>query len=544
MVQIPQTTSSSANIGPVFKQEKDGTFKILKDKIFSMETLKAIGSLGGDTLKQAYADSQTDDGNFNNTFRTLAMGAAALIPYGGVAISPLIGLLWPVDNTRENNQLKKLMEKIAAQTHEQITNFDNEGLGGNVNDLKEKMREFEKLVNNNEVYYSNDHLTSKMNMQNKAVQLNGLFRTVIAKCQKPSYKNSELPIYITLVICHIHFMNFIKKHGKSLLHFDDKVLRDEFLDQEKQEKYTKEYINYLNSFAKPALKAADRAVHEGLPNLEAQRLSNPPTTTIGSSVHKKFTESINAIIKAASSNLEDVLNRTINNIEFKQAVNIKSEWTLDQNGRTFYYNLDGSIQTGWKEISTSFATRYETSLNRLMEHVSLKTLLPYAWYYFSTEKSDKFEKGEMYRDTKETINGKEYQFDIYGRCLNPNGGQITGWSHQGDAWYYFSSADGTKNWNGTTFKKGEMMTGWVRDNISKEYYYFTPEKAISYDKVKLAKGQMVTGWIEFPQGSKKWYFLDRDGSITGKKGQLVHNKDFTLDGKKYQSDGDGFVTNK
>ncbi|HDR7454437.1 TPA: hypothetical protein QCX53_004536 [Bacillus cereus] len=429
MVQIQQITSLSANNGPVFKQEKDGTFKILKDEIFSMETLKAIGSLGGDTLKQAYADSQTDGGNFNNIFRTLAMGAAALIPYGGIAISPLIGLLWPEDQTKANNQLRNLMLKIAEQTHEQIADFDKEGLGTEVKDLKEKMREFEELVNNNVVYYSNNHLTPKMYIQNKAVHLNGLFRTVIAKCQKPSCKNSGLPIYITLAISHIHFMNFIKKHGKSLLHFNDKVLHDEFLDKEKQEKYTKEYIDYLNSFANPALKAADRAVNEGLPIL---RFSDPPPTTIGSFVHEQFTESINAIIKEMSSNLEEVLNRTINNIAFKQAVNIKSEWTLDQNGRTFYYNLDGSIQTGWKEISTSFATRYETRLNRFMERVSLKTLLPYKWYYFSTEKNDKFEKGEMYRDTKETINGKEYQFDIYGRCLNPNGGQITGWSHQGD----------------------------------------------------------------------------------------------------------------
>ncbi|KXH80123.1 MULTISPECIES: insecticidal delta-endotoxin Cry8Ea1 family protein [Bacillus] len=544
MVQIPQTNSLSANIGPVFKQEEDGTFKILKYKIFSIETLKAVGSLGGDTLKQAYKDSQTDGGNFNNTFRTLAMGAAALIPYGGMAISPLIGLLWPEDNTHANNQLKALMDKIAAQTHEQITEYNYQKLSAEVNDLKEKMREFEKLVNHNEVYYINDRLTPRMNIQNKAVRLNDQFRTIIAKCQTPGHRDRELPIYMTLAISHIHFMNFISKNGKSLLNFDDTVLEKEFLDKGKQEKYTKEYIDYIYSFAKPALEHANQVVNEALPNMAFQRDSAPANVPIISALHDQLTESINNVIKGTSSNLEDVLNRTINNIAFKQAINLKSEWTLDQNGRTFYYNLDGSIQTGWKEISTSFATRHEISLNRFMENVSLKTLLPYTWYYFSTEKNNKFDKGEMYRDTKETINGKEYQFDIYGRCLNPDGGPITGWSQQGDGWYYFSSADGTKNWNGTTFKRGEMMTGWVRDNISKEYYFFTPEKAISYDKVKLEKGQMVTGWIEFPHGSKKWYFLDMDGSITGKKGQLVHNKDFTVDGKKYQSDGDGFVTNK
>ncbi|HDR7455434.1 TPA: hypothetical protein QCX53_005620 [Bacillus cereus] len=170
------------------------------------------------------------------------MGAAALIPYGGIALSPLIGLLWPEDQTQANNQLKELMLKIAEQTHEQIKDYDLHVLRGAVKDLKNKMKEFENLVNNSAAYYSNDHLTSKQNVQNKAVNLNDLFRTVITKdCQKGNFKNSELPIYMTVAISHMQFMKFIKQHGKSLLHFDDKVLHHEFLS--KQEAFNKEYIN-------------------------------------------------------------------------------------------------------------------------------------------------------------------------------------------------------------------------------------------------------------------------------------------------------------
>lgn len=535
---IQQARSASTTDEPVIKKEKDGSFTVLKDKIFSKKTLKAIGSLGGPTLKQAYADSQVDGGNFKNTFRTLAMGSAALIPYGGVVISPLIGLLWAEDQTAINNQLKELMNKIANQTHGQIAEFDKEGLGTELHDLKEKLEEFENLVNNKSSYYSNDQLTPKMNIQNKAIKLNDLFRTVIAHCQKPSYKDSELPMYIILSTAHMNFMNFIKEHGKSLLHFDDKVLHDEFLAANKQKKYTEEYVGYATSFAKKDLDSASTLVNKDIPWYLYQKLPN--ADALGTVIIKKL---MRLSIQNMSTSLEETLNKSINNIAFKQAAGIKSEWTLDQNGRTLYYNLNGQMQTGWKEISTSFATKYDQGPNEdrdnPLTHESLKELIPYSWYYFSPEKTDKFEKGEMYSDTTQTLpDGKTYQFDLDGKCLNPDGGKPTGWAHLKDGYSYFSPADGTKNHDGKTFNKGEIMTGWVK--LNGDYFYFSPADGTKNDDSKtFNKGAMMTGWVQVPESHNSWFYLDNEAGnknfqqITGRMLTGDNNgKGFELKNKK------------
>ncbi|MGQ4671878.1 hypothetical protein ACUIJ5_27660 (plasmid) [Bacillus toyonensis] len=76
------------------------------EELLTMDNLKKVGTLSGDVLKVAYKDAHENNGNYNNTFRTLAMSGTALIPYGGVIISPLIGLLWPenVEAQKKSNE--------------------------------------------------------------------------------------------------------------------------------------------------------------------------------------------------------------------------------------------------------------------------------------------------------------------------------------------------------------------------------------------------------------------------------------------------------
>ncbi|PHC34710.1 hypothetical protein COF09_31735 [Bacillus toyonensis] len=464
---IQKAPSVSATDGPVFKKEKDGSFTVLKDKIFNMETLKAIGSLGGAGLKQAYADSQVDGGNFNNTFRTLAMGSAALIPYGGVVLSPLIGLLWSEDKTAEANQLKKLMESIAAQTHDQIAKYDTAKLSQALQDLEEKVAEFEKIVPipGNGMFYSDGQLGDYENIQISAKNLNNSFRTAISACQTEGYKESELPIYMILATAHMNFMNYVIENGEELLKFKPSVLQAEFTD--KQNGYTDGYIKYVTSFANKgfANKGFDMAnqVVRGMPDLVRKR------DEVSNEIDRNLrTQVMNLIIQGTSLTLEETLNKSINNIAFKQAAGIKSEWTLDQNGRPFYYDLKGQMQTEWKEISTSFATKYEGTYP--LTHESLKKLLPYSWYYFSPKKTDTFEKGEMYSSTTQTIKDKEYRFNQEGKCLNPDGQPTNDWVQFDNRWYYFSPEDSTKNTDGVTFKKGAMVTGNVY--INNKLYQF------------------------------------------------------------------------
>ncbi|HDR7455435.1 TPA: hypothetical protein QCX53_005621 [Bacillus cereus] len=233
------------------------------------------------------------------------------------------------------------------------------------------------------------------------------------------------------------------------------------------------------------------------------------------------------------------MDKTINNIVFKQAANIKSEWTLDQNGRTFYYDLKGQMQTGWKEISSSFETRYG-EIVRSYHMYKYPLYMPNKLYYFSPQKTDKFEKGEMYRDTKQIIDGKEYQLDIDGICLNPDGGPITGWYRQGDAWYYLSPTDDTKNWNGITFKKGEIMTGWLQPPAGDTYYLSPANGTKNNDGKVFDKGQMMTGWVQvnnnsgMVDGTGAWYYFDNPDNkrYKGILGRMLHDETASLKSSK------------
>ncbi|MGN4669919.1 insecticidal delta-endotoxin Cry8Ea1 family protein [Bacillus cereus group sp. MYBK234-1] len=430
-----QQADTSPSTGPVFKKETDGTFTVLRKNIFNMETLKAIGSLGGAGLKQAYADSQVDGGNFNNTFRTLAMGSAALIPYGGVVISPLIGLLWSEDKTAEANHLKKLMESVSAQTHEQIANYDTAKLSQALKDLKEKVAEFENLIPipGSGNFYSNDQVGDYENIQTSAKNLNNYFRTAISACQTEGYQESELPIYIVLATAHMNFMNYVIENEK-LLHFKPSVLEAEF--KKKKDRYihgshgvsagidTVGYIEYVNEFAKKDLDKTNQIARD-IP--KSVRYQQEASNQLDRDLRAQF---VKLGTQGASQQLEKTLNKSINNMAFKQAAGINSEFTLNQNGRPLYYSLDGKLQTGWKEIGSSFTTRHELDSDDTQIPLSrgwLKNVvgLSYSWYYFSPTKTAEFEQGEMYVNTTQTINGKTYKFDKDGKCLNPDGGKIS-----------------------------------------------------------------------------------------------------------------------
>ncbi|SPT76315.1 MULTISPECIES: insecticidal delta-endotoxin Cry8Ea1 family protein [Bacillus cereus group] len=419
-VSAQQASSASATDGPVFKRESNGAITVLKDKLFNIETLKAIGSLGGDTLKQAWADSKVEGGNFNNTFRTLTMGSAALIPYGGVVISPLIGLLWPEDTTDAKNRLENLMKDIAKQTNAQIGSYDLETLGQKLEKLYKDLKEFEQIMNpaSRKLASSPSVGDEAAAIRSKAEFIHDDFKNLISESQKPSYKEAEFPIFMIAATAHLNFLQYMELHGKDpKINYDDKGLKLTFLDPQKQVR--KDYLDYANKFAKPVLDATNKDV------INIQDLVRKRVETSNTLERNLRAQVIKSMIQGADHRLENTLNKSINNIAFKQVLGIKSEWTLDQNGRTFYYDLKGQMQTGWKEISTSLATRLEVEYNNAGNMFSKQWIkdqgLSYSRYYFSPEKTATFEKGEMYRDTTQTLpDGKTYKFDKDGKCLNPD----------------------------------------------------------------------------------------------------------------------------
>jgi hypothetical protein len=86
-----------------------------------------------------------------------------------------------------------------------------------------------------------------------------------------------------------------------------------------------------------------------------------------------------------------------------------------------------------------------------------------------------------------------------------DGEAVTGWIHDGKAWYYFAS-------------DGEMQTGWLYDHNDKAWYYLA------------GNGAMKTGWVR-TDGS--WYYLSGNGAMVAAK--WLHD----TDGSWYYLSGNG-----
>lgn len=105
-----------------------------------------------------------------------------------------------------------------------------------------------------------------------------------------------------------------------------------------------------------------------------------------------------------------------------------------------------------------------------------------------------------------------------------DGKQITGWVHDlnRDTWYYCCSDD--------------IYTGWMKDTDGRWYYFFD-KSCIDYGK-QMYKGEMKTGWLK---DNGKWYYLlpVSHPSQGIYKGQCIMNTEIEIDNIEYSFDTSG-----
>ncbi|KXH80121.1 MULTISPECIES: hypothetical protein [Bacillus] len=85
--------------------------KTLRDKFLKAFATKDTMKAGVNTAFQFIKDAQKDVPNFNDTFRTLFMAGTEIIPYAGIVISQLVGLLW-TENNGVSSQIKGFCCKV------------------------------------------------------------------------------------------------------------------------------------------------------------------------------------------------------------------------------------------------------------------------------------------------------------------------------------------------------------------------------------------------------------------------------------------------
>ena len=171
------------------------------------------------------------------------------------------------------------------------------------------------------------------------------------------------------------------------------------------------------------------------------------------------------------------------------------------------------------------------------------------WYYFD-------ETGRIVKNEDNyVINGKSYDFDYEGKCLNPDEHPEGWFENKNGKWMYYGS-------------DGRFYTGWHR--INNKWYYFSVKGIMytgrywvfdgedDYEGKKYifnGSGEMLTGWI---YNENNWYYADPDGEIYSEKwlndngtwyyfdnySRMLHGvTDVYINGKLYDFDETGACTN-
>ncbi|HDR7002367.1 insecticidal delta-endotoxin Cry8Ea1 family protein [Bacillus cereus] len=473
------STYQSIGAGKVFKVENDGVVKVLKDMLFDKDTLKSIASLGGNTLNQVYKDAYHSN-DFSGTLRTVVLGAVALIPYGGAFISQILGAVCP--NNVEDNQLKYVQDQI-NRLDKKIEDLSAAILKSHYDSLLKELQSFERSVNSSDtsdVYYSTGDVYE--NRRWHARHINQKFKELIRDCNKEVLQAKELPMYTTVTTAYLLFLKFIEKNGKgSEVRFDNKSFNEEFMhDIQNAAKEYKIHIEHIYNNEAQRLRDEMIAIAQktrkvtGIYLVGNESRFDSQVEDVLKRMQAKYNELFKEFMRDGTASVLSGRNAIMNDLRknislYTDLLNQKNKyynvtwgsklfrlvakidtWILD-NGKWYYYDEymslvkhmfysagkwyylspkksdkleEGQMLTGWLSLThgetvnvmmwmavRNEGDKYRDDLAKMPELIK-KLANTKSWIYASSN-------GELVYNTKRIIDGKEYEFNKFGICLNP-----------------------------------------------------------------------------------------------------------------------------
>ncbi|MCU5276173.1 insecticidal delta-endotoxin Cry8Ea1 family protein [Bacillus cereus] len=508
-------------------QKVDGQKLFEGNKYFTADTMKAINSLGGLALKQIYTNAYSKD--FNNASRELAVGITALIPYAGVIISPLLGLLWP-ENTSDSQ-----MQKVEQKIQDEIKGYDLSAIKSDYKTLVGLQQKFEKSMIEKNI--------NKGTRRNDAINVDNKFESLINDCAKDTkLEEVELPLYTMIAAAHLAFLQSMQQEQTRLdANIDDGTFNSHFNTlaestknyrnhiKETYEKKHKSVINEIDNIGKRHDVKIDENNYENALQQKIKDL-NGYIRTLGdrSGAWTKEIEQIKKDIATCDKSLNDLrdfYNQTWGNKAFQMTARL--DMWIEEKGKWYRYDENGQMKIGWFKNGNRYYY-LSAEKNKKFE----KGQMVIGWlddkgerYYLSPEKKDGFEEGQMVTGLVK-IEGKTFYFDpSQGYIAHPT---ITGgWHNLGQKLYYFNTEKNTK------FEKGQMVTGWKEFNknqigLALAAQVFVLHMSDALHKIEEIKKQ--------PADTKFWMYFNSDG-------QFISNTKQTIDGKIYKFDKFGVCLN-
>lgn len=480
---------------PFVKSELDALEKATQ-KVITSKSISGFIKPSKEVLSSIIKDAHSGQLSFNTVFKSFTITAAALIPYGGSFIAPLLELLWPnPDVVKENNnQMIELFAKIANEAADQaVKALDSATLSAHLKTLKSQYITFE------------NHLTSnnfQTELQTDIHDLNANFELALNLAEKSGYEISELPFYTAIATIYILFLQSVVKNGMT-----SKVnLKPQIYN---------EYVTILTNFPREA--------------------------------EKHITSTYYDYVKAHTIPYRDYYFATIKNSTFWYVLQ-RNTW-ITENGKWFYLDDKGNKLTGWYSPRTTNAyfPLYESNAYYyLSPEKTNKFEIGEAITGFFTDKNGK----EYYLSEEDNL---KLFFEPY--LQNPLFKTInkyelaTGFFELKDYRAFCAEFPGIAKLFiispvPRNTAEGELLTGWIQDPHSHYYYYAPKDNFTNSAGKKFQKGQMVTGWIQ--EGSLWYYLAETYMTNQNNKGfnvGVMTTGDILISGKLYSFNSDGKCTN-
>ncbi|MED2777614.1 insecticidal delta-endotoxin Cry8Ea1 family protein [Bacillus thuringiensis] len=226
-----------------------------KNNVIDVLNNKSTAKVGVNAAFAFLKDAQKDIPSFNNSFRSLAMASTELIPYAGMVISPLIGLLWSEEGGT-TAQLNALRDQLLTIMDQKLDNEYVKNLTTDFDTLDKDILRLEKSLNAdgisepNGLFSGNDIYATRGNWAN---HIQHSFEALINRASS-NHSVASLPLYTKIATAHIMFLKYMDKNGTGpKLKYDQKSLRD-FFDQGNLDAVTKKYADHIEKTYKEGLK--------------------------------------------------------------------------------------------------------------------------------------------------------------------------------------------------------------------------------------------------------------------------------------------------